>query len=98
MLASAFTLADTAIYLAFSYAQNNELDTELRAEAVAMAAQLSVADGKVTYAGGDLPHETPGGSAIDMAVLDAGGVVTSTPGSREPGQRRPPNRSRWFAE
>jgi len=80
ILACAFTLADTAIYLAFTYAQNNELDAQLRAEAVAVAGQLSVADGKVTYAGGDLPHETPGGSAIDMAVLDENGVVTSTPG------------------
>jgi len=80
ILAGAFTLADTAIYLAFTYAQNNELDTQLRAEAVAVAAQLSVADGKVTYAGGDLPHETPGGSALDMAVFDENGVVTSTPG------------------
>ena len=80
ILASAFILADTAIYLAFTYAQNNGLDAQLRAEAVAVAAQLSVVDGKVTYAGGDLPHETPGGSALDMAVLDGNGVVTSTPG------------------
>jgi len=79
ILASAFTLADAAIYLAFTYAQNQELDAELRAEAVAVAAQLRFIDGKVTYAGGDLPHETPGGSAIDMAVLDESGVLTSTP-------------------
>jgi len=80
ILASAFTLADTAIYLAFTYAQNNEIDAQLRAEGAAVAAQLRVVDGKVMYAGGDLPHETPGGSAIDMAVLDENGVATSTPG------------------
>jgi heavy metal sensor kinase len=80
ILAGAFSLADTAIYLAFSYAQSNELDSQLRAEAVAVAAQLSVVGGNVTYAGGELPHETPGGSAIDMAVLDESAVVMSTPG------------------
>lgn len=80
ILAGAFSLADTAIYLAFTYAESNELDTQLRAEAVAVAAQLNIVDGKVTYAGGELPHETPGGSAIDMAVLDENRAVTATPG------------------
>lgn len=80
ILAIAFTLADAAIYLAFTYAQNNELDAQLRAEAVLVAAQLRVVDGKVTYAGGDLPHETPGGLAVDVAVIGEGGVLDSTPG------------------
>jgi signal transduction histidine kinase len=80
ILASAFILADMAIYLTFIYAQNNELDTQLRAEAVSVSAQLRITDGKVTYLGGDLPHETPGGSAIDISVVDDIGVVTSTPG------------------
>jgi signal transduction histidine kinase len=80
ILGGSFTLADSATYFAFTYAQNNELDTQLRAEAVAVGAQLSVTDGKVAYAGGDLPHETQGGSAVDIAVLDQNGVVTSTPG------------------
>ena len=80
ILAIAFALADVAIYLAYTFAQNNELDVQLHAEVVAVAAQLSVVDGQVTYAGGDLPHETPGGVAVDIAVVDEKGVVTSTPG------------------
>ena len=80
ILAGAFILADTAIYLAFVYAQNNEVDTQLRAEAVAVAAELSVTGGKVTYAGGELPHETQRGSALDISVVDDTGVVASTPG------------------
>jgi signal transduction histidine kinase len=80
MLAVAFALADIAIYLAFTFAQNNELDVQLRSEVVAVAAQLSVTNGEVTYPGGELPHETPGGVAVDMAVLDEDGVLASTPG------------------
>lgn len=76
----AFVLADAAIYLAFTYAQNNELDAQLRAEAVAVAAQLTVAGDQVAYANGDLPHETPGGLAVDMAIVGDNGVLASTPG------------------
>ena len=39
-------LADVAIYLAYTFAQNNELDVQLHAEVIAVAAQLSVADGR----------------------------------------------------
>ena len=55
ILAIALALADLAIYLAYTFAQNNELDVQLRAEVVTVAAQLSVENGQVTYAGGDLP-------------------------------------------
>jgi len=80
ILAIALAPADLAIYLAYTFAQNNELDVQLRAEVVTVAAPLSVENGQVTYAGGDLPHETPTGVAVDMAVVDENGVVTSAPG------------------
>src|SRR4029077_4277479 len=65
--------------LAFTYAQNNQLDAELRAEAVAVAAQVTVDNSHVSYVGGDLPHETPAGLAVDIAVVREDRVLASTP-------------------
>lgn len=78
-MAIAFVLADIAIFLAFTYAQNNELDAELRAEALAVAAQVTVDNSHVSYVGGDLPHETPAGLAVDIAVVGEDRVLASTP-------------------
>jgi signal transduction histidine kinase len=73
-------MADVGTYFALAFVQSNEADAQLRAQADRVASQLNVVDGRVTYAGGNLPPETPNGIAVDLAVVGSSGVLAATPG------------------
>src|SRR5439155_5391093 len=70
---------DLGLYFGLTVVQNDEADAQLAAEAGTVAEKLKVTDGRVVYAGGDLPDQTPEGVAIDIAVVGRNGVVAATP-------------------
>jgi signal transduction histidine kinase len=78
LAAAALVLANVGLYIALTVTQTQAIDAELRGEAVAVRSRLAIAEGSVRY-GGDLPHETSGGVALDIAIVGSGGVVMSTP-------------------
>jgi signal transduction histidine kinase len=78
ILAVALAMADVGAYFALSFVQSQEVDNQLRGQAQRVASGLQLLDGRLTYAGGGLPEETPDGVGIDLAVVGEQGVVAAT--------------------
>ena len=79
IFAIALAVVDLGINLAVAFTTSGEVDAELRGQAAVVGADLRAADGRPTYRGGDLPHETAGGLLVDLAVIGPEGVLLQTP-------------------
>jgi two-component system OmpR family sensor kinase len=75
----AVVVTDLALASALVFAESGSVDSQLRDLAAQVNAHVRVSEGKVTYEGGALPHETREGSGIDVALIRRGGVLLSTP-------------------
>lgn len=84
VLAVAFCVADIAVYLVLSTIAHDDLDIQLRAEAIAVSRRLDVSGATAVYPDGPLPGETAGGLPIDIAVVGPDGIVLQTPGDGLP--------------
>jgi signal transduction histidine kinase len=80
ILTAGLVMADVGTYFALTFVQGKEADAQLRDQAARVASRLQVGDGRITYAGGGLPQETPDGIAVDLAVVGSGGVLVTTSG------------------
>ena len=80
IFAAALAIADVGVYLAVSLTANDTADQELRSQAAAVSSALRYANGRITYPGGDLPHESSSGVLVDMAVVGPWGPALPTPG------------------
>jgi two-component system OmpR family sensor kinase len=78
MLAVALMLANVGLYYALTVVENDDADAQLAAVAATVSGQVKEVDGGVTYAGGDLPHETAKGVAVDVAVVGRNGILATT--------------------
>jgi two-component system, OmpR family, sensor kinase len=79
IFAIALAVIDVGVHIAVAYTTNAAVDAELRGQAAVVGTDLRPADDRLTYPGGDLPHETAGGLLIDLAVVGPGGVLLATP-------------------
>jgi two-component system, OmpR family, sensor kinase len=79
IFAIALAIADVGVHLAVTFTTSGAIDAALRGQAAAVGAGLRAADGRPTYPGGDLPHETAGGLLIDLAVIGPDGALLETP-------------------
>src|SRR5215472_17375994 len=79
IFAIALAVVDLGINLAVAFTTSGEVDAELRGQAAVVGADLRAADGRPTYRGGDLPHETAGGLLVDLAVIGPEDVLLQTP-------------------
>jgi signal transduction histidine kinase len=80
ILAAGLLMADVGTYFALTFLQSKEADNQLRDQATRVSSRLQIVDGRVVYAGGGLPQETPDGIAVDLAVVGVGGVLAETAG------------------
>ena len=78
IFAAALVIANVGVYLAVSLTGNDTADRELRSQAALVGADLHYPDGRITYGGGDLPHESSTGMLVDMAVVGPWGVALQT--------------------
>lgn len=81
VLGVALALADVGVFFALTVVQNDEANAQLTAEAAAVESRLAVVDGRVDYPGKSLPHETPEGVAVDIALVGPHGTLATTPGA-----------------
>lgn len=81
VLAIGFVLADAGLYLLLSYSAHDDLDVQLRSEAIAISRRVEVSRPTAVYPGGQLPGETPSGLPVDIVVVGQDGVELQTPGA-----------------
>ena len=79
IFAAALTVANVGIYLAATVAEHKAVDAELRSQAASVSSQIEVVGSRPTYVHGDLPDETRGGFAIELALVDSRQILQQTP-------------------
>jgi heavy metal sensor kinase len=78
LLLTVLAVSDVVLSLALVVIESRSLEVELRDQVVSVASGLRVVDDQVVYDRGELPHETPDGTAVDLAVTDPHGMLLST--------------------
>jgi len=78
IFAAALAVANVGIYLAATVAEHKNVDAELRSQAARVSSQIAVVGGRPTYVHGDLPDETRGGFAIELALVDSRQILEQT--------------------
>lgn len=71
-------VSDIVLSLALVVIQSRSLEVKLRDEVVSIAGGLRLVGDHIVYDRGDLPDETPDGTAIDLAVTGPRGMLLST--------------------
>ena len=79
VLGLAAAIADVAIFISVSTVATISADSSLTGQASALGSGLEESGHQVTFAGGEVPNETGGGVAVDVAVVTRQGVVYRSP-------------------
>ena len=79
VLVLAAAIADVAIYVSFSVVATSGADSSLTGQAAALGSGLEESRHQVTFAGGEVPNETSGGVAVDVAVVSGQGIIYRSP-------------------
>ncbi len=79
LLAVALLIAGVGVIGALVYAQRSDIDALLAAQADVVAAGIEETNGTYSFGNGETMVETPGGVAIETAIVGPGGPLVQSP-------------------